>query len=942
MYFKQKYAKIIKIIIYNYTLMAISTSREVLSWDSSNLEAYKVSQLQEKFDIHVTQEELQEYWETLFNLKEIQALKEGRLTVSLLALEKLKIGMETPIKAATETFRQNIKPQEIAESTSNNLDKLGENLNEAYNEVWDSKTWQKIKTSVNQAKEAVTTWTIWKAFEKVWQKIAEAFTWLGNLFKWIFEFFKSLFMGMMGKKKLDEVKDGVKDVLKPEEVEKTKHEVHKYILSNFWESLDQEWKVKLDTSINNLSKDQILKFYDKFKKWKINISDIIEIAPNMFKNVFSEQQKQKIEIQAQEKIIFSLKSWITKEYPSVDLSWSKWEELAQLVKANYKFSDESLNSFLKIQEKQEILLQDLFSPTYDVIYNWGSLFIWLISKQIIPLSAIWLNLAESWADVLKLTAQSIWIERLFNTDALNKELDKLSPEEKALFIAILYRKWWMFFNILGSITWSITKLWVEVFTSTSVKSIDLIWSALTSNHTKQIQNFEKIAKWLWWYKDEAKILDIAKNNLNILKENYKVLEILSSDNITKSTNIADDVLKALHQANITPPPWITNQSTLDDIYKIFAEHKQITTTITSSWLVSHKLWFWANADLFAFNKQLEKVSLAQKAMFEWWAIKNLYWKTKEILSIWKLSRLWDRITLHFESLDAAKKWISKWKILANMSPEIIKWTLDKLPIIAIAGISLNTEGPLDAKLQEFWNQLKYLFPIVWPIWLAADSGFRRNKETWVIEWINTVEASIAWALITLDWIFVSKEFITGWVKWVGKYMIKPIKDIYSIWRWSAEGLYSLGKAISNGKSFTGILKQAAEKTKHFKKPKLRAVALLWAITYLWYDAAFADNGLEEVFGADWKMNKEQLKKEISSLWDEDKTLCLKYLIAEVYGSEILNNIQIIVKENKINIVSSNENVQWDWIINNEMKETLQLSPEHTFEYKPAETIQKAA
>ena len=89
-------------------------------------------------------------------------------------------------------------------------------------------------------------------------------------------------------------------------------------------------------------------------------------------------------------------------------------------------------------------------------------------------------------------------------------------------------------------------------------------------------------------------------------------------------------------------------------------------------------------------------------------------------------------------------------------------------------------------------------------------------------------------------------------------MIKPLKDIYSIWRWTAEWAYSIWKAAMNWRSISGALKESVSKSKSIKNPKIRTLAVIWLLWYVWVSMALEDDSLKEVFGKDWKLDKDKL------------------------------------------------------------------------------------
>ncbi len=897
--------------------MANRPSSNVEAFTESAEEKIKVSEIKETI---LSPELKEKYKDVLLTIEHAEKLKNKNITTKeattlLTRLHLEQFGGTMEISWPIKTYNENIKAKEIAEraweSLETNVDNAIEAASEIGKKVWDNETVQKIK------KEAEELWSKW-TMERI-EKIP-VIGWIFKMLRSFGDFIKWLFgVG----KKAEEVKDGVKEALSTEQVKETKKQVNDYITNNFWDTLTEENQTKLQSSLDNLSEEQIKQLAIKLESWEITFKDINQIAPNIFKDFLAQEQIDKIKLDLQGKIKTSIQNEIKQEY-WIDLWEWKQKELEELIKNNTTLSDESIWEFIEISNKQEVRMKNLFWPSFEAMINSTSLLIWLISKEILPLSAIWLDFIESWADVVKITAGSIWINKVINLDTFNKNIENLNDEEKALLVWLLYRKWWLFLSIIWNISWTLSRIWIESLTKTQVKTTDLLNASWNNNYTNQINNFEKIAKWLSPdnYKEWTNILREANNNINKLKQNYQILKILSESEWKTSKAIP-----ALQSIWIKDIP--NKDLAFSEFVKEFKNKSSIKITdFFSKESAKSALWFWAEADLFKLNKKIETLSSAQRKMFEWGFLNKWIWKLRELMSIWEVSRLWDRMVLHFESIDDAKKWISNWNILANKFPDIVKWTLDKLPIIAVAWISANSEKPFFEELQK---QMWYLFPILWPIMIVRDSGF--SFKDWEIASINAVEAWIAWALLTLDWIFLSKELLSWGARAWAWYMIKPIKDIYSIWRGTAEWVYSLWKAINNWKSFSWVIKQAVEKTKHIKKPRLRVLAILWTAWYIWINTAFADNPLEEIFWEEGKINKEQLEQEIWNLSDEDKQEVLKYLIAEAFGTKSTEKVNFNINNNSLHIVSENSKIKWDWLIDNDIIKLLKLNPRYTFEYK---------
>ena len=919
------------------------SSKEVLtSWPNDKITISSVEDFKKKLKISNLPE-----WEIKIFFEQPLETTQSELD----ALRKKYLSWEPDLTSVKE-FLQNAKNSILEETKEwvNQVKEVAQNIQESMKieEAWDADletSWKEAENELNsslqkldkvslqwKAKEALKDWTkkAWELVEKakktwytaqLWEALHDAFSKLKNfdIFWALISFFKWLFWMFIWKEVLKKAWDKAKEKLSSKEIEKTKDDVKQYIVNTFWDTLTEENKNKLEQSINKLSKEQLRQLNDKLKSGKLTYYDIVQIIPNIYKEILKPEQIEKIKIDAQKRIVQSITKEISSKY-SIKLEWDKLKKLEQLVKENTTLSDESIWKFIEINNNQEIRINDLFWPLFEAIINSTALLTWLLTKNIIPISAFWLEFADASGEIIKLSASALWISDKISIDTFNKSVENMSETEKALIVWLLYRKWWLLLNIIWSISETVSRVWIEFATKTSVKTHDLVWASIKNDYPKQIKNLDKISKSLWVHNDVTWALDEAIKNLNKVKENYKILHILS-----KSEWDTSKAIELLKKA------WIDNLPNkdipFDRFVSSFKDRNLISNTLWARWSVYSMLWFWANADLFRLNEKLKAITSSQTKMFEGNFLSKGIWKLRELSNIWEISRAWDRLVLHFESIDAAKKWISKWNILANKFPDLVKWTLDKLPIIAVAWIAYNSEKPF---FEELKKEMKYLLPIVWPIMLVSDSWF--SWKNWKIESINAVEAWIGWALLTLDSVFLTKEFIKWGSRAAWTYMLKPITDIYSIIRWAWEWTYSIWKAIVNWKSFWSLLSKSIENTKSIKRPKLRVIAILLWVWYLWMETVFADNKLESIFGEDWKMDKQQLKKEVENLWDKEKELCIKYLISETFWKDILNNIKINISNNKLNIISHNPKVQWDWLIDNDMLNILNLDAEYTFKY----------
>lgn len=905
--------------------MWLRQSNEVAS---GNNEVFKtIKQISEE-NPHLDVEKYKKYLDIKLDEAQQNDLLNNKLSMSTI-LELSRIWRDV-IKTELEwtaNLEKNIRALKSATEKSDvessvEWSKVDEMMNEFTNWIEKPTTVQGVKAVTGKASETVKEIWIWAKFKSAIDNAIEAFsTW--GFFAAIGAFFSTLFASF----KKEEIVDQVKEKMDSKEAKETKENLTKYITDYFWDSLTQENKSKLSSSLDKLTEKQIKELSEKLKKWDLTFYDITRIAPNIFKDFLKEEQIEIIKESATKKILESFKIEISKKY-NIDLNTDKekLDELEKLVRKNTKLSNDSIWTILSIQEKQEIKINDLFWPIFEWIINSSSIMLWLLTKWIVPVSAFWLEFADSSTKVIKLSANAMWVSSSLPIDAFSKSIELMNETEKAVLIWLLYRKWWLILNLTGSLLSTATRISTEFLTKTNVKTYDVISASLKNDYPKQIRNLNKISKSLWAnsLKDLDWILYEAVQNLNKVTENYKILHIL--EKAKWDTVKAVDLLK---KAWINTIP--SKNLPFDKFVNTFKNNASPKITeFLSKWSAASAIWFWSNADLFKLNKTIESITIAQRKMFEWNFLTKWIGKLRELLNVWEISRLWDRVTLHFESVEAAKKGISKWNILANKFPDLVKWSLDKLPIIAVAWISLNSDKPF---FEEFQKELKYLIPLVWPVLLVSDSWF--SWKDWKLESINWIEAWIWWALIGLDTVFLTKEFIKWWVRWAGWYMIKPLADLYSIWRWTAEWAYSVWKALVNWKSFSQLAIKWAKEAKELNKlpSKLKAIAALWIIWYLWINYILEDDVLKEITDDKWNINKDKLDKKIDSFSSDEKLLCIKAIINENYDENIMSDIDIKLKDNKLSIISYNPKVKSDWFIDNKITEMFRVNNEIDFIYK---------
>lgn len=836
--------------------------------------------------------------------------------------EKLK-GVLAWINGTTEEKWQKLKAElsideekEIRETLKNKETKIESILNE----------WV-IPTNVTDAKAIASTLATKEWMNKVVEEWKKWF-WesMKNMFAGLFEFlWKIPFIGgffaaiwkMFGFGKVAEAIEVAWESINKIDKEKVTNEVKNVIKTS---NIPVDEKT-LNTTISNMTEDDLKTLNEKIQKWeKITIEDLknLESTKTIFSKDNIKEWLSKEAEKAKVKLIDNIKREIEAKY-QITLTPDKVKKLEELVKNDLKINDATLETVYKAQEEKRISTSDILKAAKD---NWIDTFwfsIKLITSWIIPASAIWLDFAKSWAEIasnaVELSVWALWIKEHVNVDTFQKSIENLNPDEKALLLALLYRKWWLFLSIVWSALAITSRMAIEWVTNTSVKSWEAYKSSITKDFSKQASQFEKIASSLWQAKWETKdamnILESAKSNLEIVRKNYLSLEILRkhSDNV-------DEAIKEL-QSHSIEVKW--NPKNIDELKKALSTNfNQVFNEKISKWNFYNKFWFWAKADLYELNQKLENIAKYQKAVFDW----NLWWKalykTRELLQIPQVSRLWDRLAFHFNSVDEVKSFWRRMSVMFQQSPELIKWIFDKLPIFVVAWIAANSDKPF---FQEIQKEFLYLFPIIWPVLLLWESWL--NWKDWLkVE--NALEAWIWWTLLAIDWVFLTKELMTNWAWWAWRYLVKPVTDIYSMWKWTAKFWYESYK-LAQAAKYSDIFKNAVEKTKALKW-RTRAVVLAGLIVWWWVSYAFAwDNSeMKEFVWKDWNIDNEKLKKEVAnmSIWEKEELIKLLFHI-EMW-EKLTKNIDFNIKDSKLVIDSKNKEVKSAFIINDEILEKMSI------------------
>jgi len=173
------------------------------------------------------------------------------------------------------------------------------------------------------------------------------------------------------------------------EIEETKKEIIDQLSKVYpWK------KEKIEAIIKSpkIKEEQIALIYKKIKsKEKISLIDISRVIPEL-NNVFTKEEKEELIKKAKQKTINSIKKSIENKYPEVDISWDKLKDLEDLAVKYLNLNEDNAIMLNEIVENKSFQLKDFYSLIFEGTAKWTWFTFGLLSKWIVPISAIWLDL----------------------------------------------------------------------------------------------------------------------------------------------------------------------------------------------------------------------------------------------------------------------------------------------------------------------------------------------------------------------------------------------------------------------------------------------------------------------------------------------------------------------------------------------------------------------
>lgn len=882
-----------------------------------------------------SQEEIQEYREVLITMEQAERLREWRITIeeiSRISREQLDTEVTWQRRVEQNQERLNNMTEESVERRQWELEEAEESITQRLSNAW-SRASEQVREQASEVKEHV-----------------EKASWMGSIINWlesakqkwwIMWFFASIVLWitwMLGLNKANEAAneaeqaaEEAQEALSEQNIEQTKQTTKDTINESLWDYITDDNRERLNRVIDWLSEEQVRQLYHSIESWNFWLWDIEEIAPDLFKDILNEAQIDTIRNEIETTVINKLSNTIKEEYGiDVEMDDKKRQDLENLVRDNLELSDQRIMEIREIVEKREFRYSDLSEVGWEVVFNSINIMFWLISKWIVPMSNFTFNFVEASWKMIAIWAWALWISENISFENFQQKIEDMDESEKAMFVWMLYRKWWLFLSLVSNISEKVSRLAISSVTSTTVSSTNLLSASAMNNFSAQADNIDRIARTLdpSNITDHKDILRAATDNLAKVRENYLMMDLIQQvdgDDASKYRQLK----RLLSEKNINIPSHAEN---FDDLIRVLGEKNNISSAISNRWSITSRIGFWANAELNRLNRKLETISNAQKRMFNPNFLTGWLSKMREAINIPEISRMWDRLSFHFDSPNQAKDALRRLNTLANRFPELLKWAIDKAPIIMVAWIAANSEEWMIESLKE---QVPYLIPLVWPIMILMDSWW--NWKEWMPKPIDPMNVWIWTALLTVDWAILWREAIRSWWRWVWWYMVKPFMDIYSMGRWIGDIGYSASRTIARWWVIRSWLphvwREAMRRVKNIPGwSRVRAMALIWVVGYIWINQLLKDgeqiDWIEDLM-TNWELDMDRINEAAWELTDWQK----EEAVSAILEDEWLEWLEIRVISNRMIIKSRNPSIQSDWFVNDyNLFDLLKLNPDYNFEY----------
>ena len=936
------------------------------SFSNTIEEKFKITELEEKFNIKVSPEDLKKYKDAIFSKKEVDKIQAWFSSVSELAKTKLailkeKAGKQEQIKKSQEFLKNTIKnskeeSSKAVEWVTKAMEELGnseiiKDTKEKWTELTE-KTKELTKKSVETIKKS--KWMI--SFIAWLEELKEKWG-IGGFLATIMLFIL-WFLGFNKDKIKEKTKEKAKDVLKWKEAEKVRKAIVESIQNDLLKLKKLSPKIaeeleKILKDPNIISKENLLELQKRLKtNWKLTLLDLKFILwkekfEKLQKDIFGPEIRKQLKAEAEKKIVDQIYATY-----NLDLKKDKRAELEKLVSKYIK-----IDNFIALDRKfkwEWVSLGDLLSLSFSEGWNIALFAIEAVGKWIIWPWKLIIYAGKKWTETISLWLAWLWIKDDIKLDKFKEEVQNMNSVERGLLLWTLYRHTGFLSTILGEIAQTSTRLLIEWMSSAPVSSTKAWWAALRWNIDKQMQVFMKLEK-IFWQSAWTEAIKSSLNEIKKLKTNNEIIRLLNESNndIKTFKNALSTLDKNKLDINIINTVKDINANSFS---KLREEISNKVTTLRNTWISTTlkntltQLGFPLSKYEYEFYKNTDNILRYQKEAIKTWVLSKIwkFWtKLWEIQWYSNLSR--DLEKLHFENLSKSQA-LTKMQALKKLFldfPDLSKSFFWAVPEIAFFGLALSSKKEDESFMDAMLDTMLYMTPVVWPIKMILSARTSLNEE-WV-QWYNMAEAGAWVVLLWIDTSFIIKTGLGWWsntekVVKIWSHILKPITSPYKFWRdlvKTSINMYDIVKAEWKinwwklSKKSIDIIKKWLKtwKTKTF----ILSIIAAWG--YAWYELFKEDiwdeyKELMEKWIIDNQghiVNYKKLKEEFNKmdLNEKESMIEIIFLMASVPTS----SLNFKIRNNKLEIISHDENIQSDWILKDSEWKILKILDSIWFNYK---------
>jgi len=569
-------------------------------------------------------------------------------------------------------------------------------------------------------------------------------------------------------------------------------------------------------------------------------------------------------------------------------------------------------------------------------FNWE-----LISNGIIWVSNLTFHLVEWANNLVQFWLAGFGFQWEVTLDTFLEQVDWMSEWEKALFLAVMYRKWGIAFDLLWKITWFVAKVWLESISPATLSMVDE-YRNFVGKTDSQIKSYQKLHNILWQWDDifithtSEALKHISTqtevgNLLNKAQElNYSNTDIINNLNQLSSKNMVDlNYLQSIK--NI-----LQNKSWELDYKKLRHEIVELPgfkVIDFQSWNVKSALLPWKHQFAKEVSHSIKTLSDFQsKRILQGTGIQRLSKISHGFRASFEqlqLSQKVDKLVFETGNLSEINKTFKEFKRFATQFPDQAKLSLWAIGEVALLGIWIATLQEDESTWSEICESLGYMTGIFGSGAMMFSLGWAYDKETWDIDIVNASLGTVGTWLFLYDMTRATKTVFLHWLKEWSKKVVwdivfRPITNLAKWWiatwkfatnaaRATPEAIWALWnlskEIVKNGINWQKISASMLSKMKWAK----------WRVWFfLWLTAAVATwtaMAMENDISSEYQEMLE--KKIIDEKWNIlDIQKAQQFFHDEFNEDEknifvelILNNNDLIQVGTHVNI----ENIQ-DWVI----------------------------